>query len=279
MSLVIKEKEYTARFFTKKLGEDVTLDMMLIPGGTFQMGSPVDEIDRDSDESPQHPVTVPTFCMGKHPITQEQWRVVANLPAVSQELQLDPSNFKGDNRPVEQVSWFDAQEFCARLSILAKRDYRLPSEAEWEYACRAGTTTPFHFGKTITTNLANYDGTDDPDGKWSGSYGRGSKGIYRQETTAVDTFSPNVFGLYDMHGNVLEWCLDHHHSDYEEAPRDGSAWIDSNAERDAYRVLRGGSWFDNPHDCRSACRFYNGDPGNHDNSIGFRVVCNSARTP
>jgi formylglycine-generating enzyme required for sulfatase activity len=269
MSLVIKEKEYTARFFTEKLGEDVTLDMMLIPGGTFQMGSPVDEIDRNSDESPQHSVTVPTFCMGKYPITQEQYAAV---------LGNNPSRFKGNFRPVEQVSWFDAQEFCARLSILAKRDYRLPSEAEWEYACRAGTTTPFHFGKTITTDLANYDGTGDPDGKWSGSYGRGPKGIYRQETTAVDTFSPNVFGLYDMHGNVWEWCLDHYHSDYEGAPTDGSAWIDPNAERDAYRGLRGGSWFNNPQICRSACRINSNNPDNHNSNIGFRVVCEAART-
>jgi formylglycine-generating enzyme required for sulfatase activity len=281
MSLVIKKKAHTAKFFGEKLGEGVTLDMMLIPGGTFQMGSPADEIDRFSDESPQHWVTVPTFCMGKYPITQEQWRVVANLPAVNQELSPDPSNFKGDNRPVEQVSWFDAQEFCARLNIVAKRDYRLPSEAEWEYACRAETTSPFHFGKTITTDLANYDGTDDPDGEWSGFYGRGPKGIYRQETTAVDTFSPNVFGLYDMHGNVWEWCLDHYHSDYEGAPIDGSAWINPNAEQNAFRGLRGGSWNSNPHYCRSACRY---DYGNPDNlnwllNVGFRVVCEAARTP
>jgi formylglycine-generating enzyme required for sulfatase activity len=279
MSLVIRKKEHTARFFTEKLGEGIILDMMLIPGGTFQMGSPADEIDHLSDESPQHWVTVPTFCMGKYPITQEQWRVVANLPAVNQELQPDPSNFKGAFCPVEQVSWFDAQEFCARLNVVAKRDYRLPSEAEWEYACRAGTTTPFHFGKTITTDLANYDGTDDPDGKWSGSYGRGPKGIYRKETTPVDTFSPNVFGLYDMHGNVWEWCLDHYHSDYEGAPIDGSAWIDPNAERNAPRGLRGGSWSFDPRFCRSACRGNFVNPDDLNSRIGFRVVCEAARTP
>jgi formylglycine-generating enzyme required for sulfatase activity len=278
MPLVLKRKKHAVKFFVEKLSSQVNLEMMLIPAGTFLMGSPENEIGRSSDESPQHSVNVPSFCMGKYPVTQEQWRVVAGLAVIDQELNPDLSSFKGDHHPVEQVSWFDAQEFCARLSLLTKREYRLPSEAEWEYACRGETTTPFHFGKTITTDLANYDGTDDPDGKWSGSYDQGPKGIYRKETTPVETLPPNIFGLHDMHGNVLEWCLDHYHDNYKDAPTDGTAWIDSDADRDAYRMVRGGCWLNYPQFCRSAYRF-NYDPAFQDYDFGFRVVCEAARTP
>ncbi len=285
MPLVLKRKKHPVKFFNEKLsdsvagtsGDQVNLEMMLIPAGTFLMGSPADEIDRDSTESPQHLVNVPSFCMGKYPITQEQWRVVAGLKAIDQELHLNPAHFKGDNHPVEQVSWFDAQEFCARLSLFTKREYRLPSEAEWEYACRGKTTTPFHFGRTTTTDLANYDGTDDPDGKFSGSYGQGPKGIYRQETTPVEMFSPNVFGLHDMHGNIFEWCLDRYHGNYEGAPIDGSAWINSDADQSVPRILRGGCWYNSPRFCRSAYR-YNSNPDAHVNIIGFRVACEAVST-
>jgi formylglycine-generating enzyme required for sulfatase activity len=242
------------------------------------MGSPENEIDRRSNESPQHSVNVPSFCMGKYPITQKQWRVVAGSAVIDRTLNLDPSNFKGDNHPVEQVSWFDAQEFCARLSLLTKREYRLPSEAEWEYACRGETTTPFHFGKTITTDLANYKGTDNFNGKWSGSYDQGPKGICRKETTPVETFSPNIFGLHDMHGNVWEWCLDHYHNNYEGAPINGTAWIDSAVIQNTSKFVRGGCWDFNPQNCRSAYR-HNFNPGNRFNNVGFRVVCKVARTP
>ena len=122
------------------------------------MGSPEDERERYSNESPQHEVTVKSFFMGKYPVTQAQWKVVAALPQVNRKLNPDPSIFKGNDRPVETVSWYYAVEFCDRLSKLTGKSYRLPSEAEWEYACRAGTTTPFHFGKIITTDLANYNG-------------------------------------------------------------------------------------------------------------------------
>jgi formylglycine-generating enzyme required for sulfatase activity len=213
--------------------------------------------------------------MGKYPVTQAQWKIVASLPQVNRELKPDPSYFKGDNRPVESVSWYDAVEFCQRLSQRTNRTYRLPSEAEWEYACRAGTTTPFHFEETITTDLANYCGTDDKDFGWSGSYGRGPKGEYRVETTAVDHFGiANAFGLCDMHGNVWEWCLDHWHGNYEDAPDDGRAWLRD--DEDAPRVQRGGSWYYNPRNCRSASRdLKNPD---HDNyNIGFRVVCEFPR--
>ncbi|MFM6081165.1 MAG: formylglycine-generating enzyme family protein, partial [Dolichospermum sp.] len=141
---------------------------------------------------------------------------------------------------------------------------RLPSEAEWEYACRAGTTTPFHFGDTITTELANYNGNYN-------TYGDGPKGVYRGETTEVGSFKiANEFGLYDMHGNVWEWCQDDRHNNYKGAPTDGSAWISNNAKSD--KLLRGGSWYDNPDYCRSAYRSCN-DAGFDYSTLGFRVVC------
>ena len=269
--LIIKRRQAEAQCFIEQLSQQVSLKMMLIPAGIFMMGSPEDELDRYGNEGPQHEVRISSFFMGKYPITQVQWQVVAGLPQVNRELNPDPSYFKGENHPVESIRWFDAVECCARLSQLTGRDYRLPSEAEWEYACRAGTTTPFHFGETITTELANYRGTDDESMGWSGSYGQGPKGEYREKTTPVDQFGvANAFGLADMHGNVLEWCLDHWHSTYEGAPTDGSVW---NADgEDNTRVIRGGSWGDFPGDCRSASRSYN-DPGYDFNSFGFRVVC------
>ncbi|MGK7904104.1 MAG: formylglycine-generating enzyme family protein, partial [Hormoscilla sp.] len=174
----------------------------------------------------------------------------------------DPSYFKGANRPVEEVSWHDGVEFCARLSRETGRHYRLPSEAEWEYACRAGTTTPFHFGETITPDLANYDGNY--------TYGSGSKGVYREKTIDVGSFPPNAFNLYDMHGNVWEWCADPLHENYEGAPGDGSVW--ESGGDDSRRMLRGGSWYNYPRNCRSADRDCNA-PGGRDNYGGLRVVC------
>ena len=171
-------------------------------------------------------MTIQPFCLGKYAVTQAQWRAIAALPQINRELNPDPSGFKGDNRPVEWVSWLEAVECCDRLSRQTGRSYRLPSEAEWEYACRAGTTTPFHFGETMTTELANYCGEDrDIGGRlYKGAYGVGPQGAYRQETTAVGSFAvANAFGLFDMHGNVWEWCLDHWHENYQGAPTDGSA--------------------------------------------------------
>jgi formylglycine-generating enzyme required for sulfatase activity len=276
MRLNLIKRQARNQYYEDPLAEGILpLRMLLISDGTFLMGSPEDELDRSSSESPQHKVNVSSFFMGKYPVTQAQWRAVAALPQASQELDLDPSHFKGDKRPVEQVSWHDAVEFCARLSIFTNREYRLPTEAEWEYACRAGTTTPFHFGETITTDLANYDGTDDPDGNWSGSYSQGAKGEYREETTPVDHFEgANEYGLCDMHGNVWEWCQDHWHDNYEGAPIDGSACLTGN--EDESRVLRGGSWDFNPRDCRSAYRSYY-MPDYRTFNIGFRVVCSAPR--
>ena len=273
--IIIKRHQGEAQFFVEQLSHEVSIRMMLIPEGSFNMGSPEDEQERSASEGPVHRVNVSSFFMGKYPVTQAQWQVVASFPQVNRELKPDPSHFKGDNRPVESVSWYDAVEFCQRLSQYTHRTYRLPTEEEWEYACRAGTTTPFHFGETITTDLANYDGTDDKDGKWSGSYGRGPKGEYREETTPVDHFGiANAFGLSDMHGNVWEWCLDHLHSNYEEAPNDGSAWL-TDGESDP-RMIRGGSWSDYPSYCRSASGL-NNNPDNDENDIGFRVVCEFPR--
>jgi formylglycine-generating enzyme required for sulfatase activity len=253
--------------FVEDLGNGVILEMAAIPGGTFIMGSPPEELGHRDNESPQHQVTVQPFFMGKYQVTQAQWRFVAQLAQVNRELEQDPSNFKGDNRPVEQVSWYDAVEFCDRLSNHTKEQYRLPSEAEWEYTCRAGTTTPFYCGETISTDLANYDGNY--------TYGGGAKGVYRKETTEVGRFGvANNFGLYDMHGNVWEWCQDDWHNDYEGAPTDGSAWL-NNEEDNNGKLLRGGSWYYYPEPCRSASRNYD-LLDYYTYYIGFRVVCSGA---
>ena len=273
--LRIKRKPKQVQGFVEDLN-GVPLDMILIPSGSFLMGSPSDEDGNDQDESPQHRVTVPMFFMGRYPITQAQWEAVAAMPQIEKELHSNPSYYKGDKRPVENVSWHDAMEFCARLSIHTKRNYRLPTEAEWEYACRAGTITPFHFGETISTDLANYNGSDDE----YGAYGRG-------ETTDVNFFDvANDFGLSEMHGNVWEWCLDPWHDDYNGAPSDGRVWDEDNQQEDYYdhivknikqiltdgriHVSRGGSYLNNPRNCRSA---YRDNDYARDNYIGFRVVC------
>ncbi|NJP12609.1 MAG: formylglycine-generating enzyme family protein [Cyanobacteria bacterium CRU_2_1] len=270
-TFTIQRQRRQAQYFTEDLGSDIGLDMILVPAGSFLMGSPATEPERLDRESPQHPVTVPFFFMGRYPVTQQQWNAVEKLQS-QQKLTSNPSHFKGDDRPVESVSWHDAIRFCERLSAHSGREYRLPTEAEWEYACRAGTTTPFHVGETITTDLANYNGTD-PN---YGAYGRGSKGIYRSETTDVGSFPPNAFGFSDMHGNVWEWCLDHWHENYKNAPTDGSAWLTDN--NNAGRVIRGGSWNYDPRYCRSAYRLRS-NPDDRYDILGFRVVCVLPRTP
>jgi formylglycine-generating enzyme required for sulfatase activity/serine/threonine protein kinase len=258
-----------AEYFTHDLGDGVILEMVSIPGGTFMMGSPKTELERYDDEDPQHLVTVQPFFMGKYAVTQAQWKVVAALPSVNRDLDPDPSEFKGANKPVECVSWEDAMEFCARLSKKTGRNYRLPSEAEWEYACRAGTTTPFHFGETITTDLANYNGNY--------TYASAPKGVYRQQTTDVGSFPPNAFGLYDMHGNVWEWCADPWHKNYAGAPVDGSVWESGGNENRRYRVRRGGSWDFYPRFCRAASRV-GYEPEFWFDGFGFRAVVSLLRT-
>jgi formylglycine-generating enzyme required for sulfatase activity len=231
---------------TETLDKNVTLEMLPIPGGKFLMGSLKTEAERIDSKGPQHEVTIAPFYMSKYPITQAQWKTVAALPKVNRDLEPDPSFFKGAKRPVEKVSWWDAIEFCDRLSQKTGRPYRLPSEAEWEYACRAGTTTPFYFGETISTDQANYDG----------NYvcGAGKKGVYREKTTDVGSFPANAFELYDMHGNVWEWCADPWHENYEGAPIDGSLWELKSDKDNDLRLVRGGSWLNDPRGCRSAIR-------------------------
>jgi formylglycine-generating enzyme required for sulfatase activity len=253
---------------SNETGEDIGLDLIAIPGSSFSMGAPESEPESQDDERPQHEVTIGSFYLSRYPITQAQWRVVAGYDPIGKELNPDPSIFKGNNRPVENVSWLDAQEFCQRLSAKTGKDYRLPSEAQWEYACRAGTETPFHFGETITTALANYDGNY--------TYNDGRKGEYRGETSDVGSFPGNDWGLHDMHGNVWEWCEDDYNDNYQDAPRDGSVWISN--DRNTSKILRGGSWLTAPRSCRSASRGY-GAPHGYFSDIGFRVVRAVPRTP
>jgi formylglycine-generating enzyme required for sulfatase activity len=265
----VRRQQQQAQRYIERLGNSVFLTLVAIPGGSFVMGSPSGEQGRQSREGPQHDVQVPAFLMGRYPVTQEQWRAVAAMPMQSRELNLDPSRFKGDNRPVERVSWYDAVEFCSRLSVHTGRQYRLPSEAEWEYACRAGTTTPFHFGGTLSPEVANYSS--------SSAYANGPTGNSPGETTPVDRYGvANGFGLCDMHGNVWEWCLDHYHSSYEGAPSDGSAWINAETEKDKSRILRGGSWILTPRDCRSAFRIHDTPRASY-YYVGFRVMCVAPR--
>ena len=260
----INKESKQSQYFSQDLDNDITLEMVAIPEGTFLMGSPQDEKDSYYDERPQHEVNVPTFFMGKYPITQTQWRAIAATAKIDIDLETNPSEFKGDELPVESVNWYQATEFCKRLSRETKREYRLPSEAEWEYACRAGTTTPFYFGETITGELANYNTNK--------TYVE----EYRNETTPVGQFPPNAFGLYDMYGNVWEWCADTWHDNYDGAPTDGSAWIENGDDNRS--PLRGGAWYTFPYRCRSAHR--NIDARRYSRSFlyGFRVVCSAERT-
>jgi formylglycine-generating enzyme required for sulfatase activity len=276
---VTKQEQLSISYQQIDLGQGVTLDMVLIPGGIFLRGSPEQELGRAMEEGPQQEVIIPVFWMGKYPITQAQWKAVAAMGKIAQDLNPNPSYQQGDHLPVENISWYDAMEFCARLSAHTDQEYTLPSEAQWEYACRAGTTTPFHFGETITTDLANYQGTDwQYEGNtYRGFYGQGPRGTFREETTDVGRFPPNAFGLYDMHGTVWEWCLDHWHHTYDGwfrillAPSDGTAWVDREAEASQARIIRGGSWFNDPRLCRCAYRTFYNSVSRYDCN-GFRVV-------
>jgi formylglycine-generating enzyme required for sulfatase activity len=227
---ILKKPSLTVQRFMEDLGNGVQLAMIEIPAGEFLMGAPSSEEDSSDDERPQRLIRVPRFYLGQSLITQVQWQALMGE---------NPAYFKGDNNlPVEQVSWLDAMEFCTKLSNKTGRDYRLPSEAEWEYACRAGSTTPFAFGGTITPEIVNYDGNS--------PYSKAAKGHYREQTTLAGQFPANSFGLYDMHGNLWEWCLDEWISNYSDASVNSSAIgnIDSR-NGDKLRVVRGGSWLVN----------------------------------
>jgi formylglycine-generating enzyme required for sulfatase activity len=247
---IVARQIHRARQVTQDLGHGVALELVAIPAGTFRMGSPPGQ--GYDDEHPQHSVRLAAFFIGKYPITQEQWGAVMDWTP--------PYRCQGAKRPADRVSWDAAQAFCQQLSKKAGRVYRLPSEAEWEYACRAGTSGAFHFGPTITTDLANYVGEH--------TFLSEPKGLYRHETTPVGRFPANAFGVCDMHGNVWEWCADAWHEDYVGAPADGGAWERGGASQ---RVLRGGGWHDPPDLCRSAARL-KFEPADAEDFVGFRVV-------
>ncbi|MGJ3248299.1 MAG: formylglycine-generating enzyme family protein [Elainellaceae cyanobacterium] len=280
----IQRQRQHAQYFAENLGNGVTLEMVQIPSGTFWMGqtdAEKQELIRQAGEEkyqtyfarelPRHQVNVSPFFMGKFPVTQAQYEAVMGTNPATQY----GGDFVAPDKPVVGVSWQDAIAFCERLSQQTGTEYRLPSEAEWEYACRAGTQTPFHFGETITTELANYRGTDfEYEGiTYLGNYGSGPKGIFREALTSIGSFPANAFGLFDMHGNVWEWCLDHWHENYQDAPTNGSVWIEGGNE--ASRMQRGGSWGNLPEGCRSAFRYLL-HPDDRDSLLGFRVVCVSA---
>ena len=262
---LISRRSLQAESYTEDLGGGVGLEMVLIPAGTFQMGAPDNEKGWGA-ESPPHTVTVAEFYMGKFEVTQAEWRAVSGLLMIDRGLGQEPSYFKGDDLPVEQVSWSDAVEFCKRLSKKTGREYRLPSEAEWEYAARAGTHGAFAFGETITPDVVNYNGEY--------PYAGAAQGINRKRTVAVGSLSvANAFGLFDMHGNVEEWCMDNWHDSYDGAPADGSSWTSGGDPE--YQVLRGGSWYNSAEYCRSTQRNWLGTDYKF-SGVGFRVVTSGA---
>lgn len=272
---VIERKPGQARGLVEDLGGGAKIEMIELAGGEFWMGSTdaeaqtaFNEVKRYfkgtqqkwyTAETPRHRVAVSSFLMGKHPVTQAQWmEVMGNLPEI-------PDNLRGDEHPVVMVSWEEADAFCQELSRRTKRKYRLPTEAEWEYACRAGTTSPFAFGQNINPEIVNYAG--------SHPYGSAPKGIYRQKTVPVGSLGvANAFGLCDMHGNVWEWCSDWYDSGYyEECRKQGVAIDPQGPGAGSFRVLRGGGWSSSAVYCRSAFRHYVA-PGNRYGSVGFRLV-------
>ena len=255
----VTQTDRQARSYLEDLGKGVAIEMIAIPGGEFLMGTASAEYP---DEGPPHTVKIRPFYLSRHEVTQAQWRAVAALPRVARALDPDPSAFKGDDLPVEQVSWLDAMEFCERLSRKTRHVYHLPSEAEWEYAARAGTTTHFAFGDALAPTLASYDATV--------PFAGGARGPAPTSTSKVGSFGvANAFGLSDMHGNVSEWCLGEYHASYEGAPGDNRPWM-AGGDTDRH-VLRGGSWDDLAVDCRSANRYSYPREGRRQ-TIGFRLA-------
>ncbi|MBF0445201.1 MAG: formylglycine-generating enzyme family protein [Magnetococcales bacterium] len=237
--------------------EKVTQRLRWIPSGSFLMGSPDNEPGRSEYEGPQHEVTFQYgFWLFDTACTQELWQVVMGD---------NPSGFKDSpKQPVENVSWHAVRDFIAKINLLIPGlQLTLPSESQWEYACRAGTTTPFSFGENITAEQVNYDGNV--------PYADGLKGECRNKTVAVATLPANGWGLYEMHGNVWEWCEDEWHDSYKGATIDGQAWISSEPDDlpGAKRVIRGGSWFYVARSVRGACR-YRDPPDFRSGYLGFR---------
>lgn len=256
---IITRVPQQAAAYSENLGPGNRIEMVQINPGVFEMGSMPNEPYYEKVEGPRHQVQVSGLFISRFEVTQQQWESVATLPRISVDLPLKPSAFPGPDRPVEGITWVQAKEFCARLSRKTRRLYRLPTEAEWEFACRAGTTTPFCFGKTINSALANYQATK--------PYAHEGKGQYRRETIPVGKLgAANYFGLMDVHGNVSEWCEDRF-GPYSEA----FIMDPTGAKSGNDRVVRGGSWRSYPWQCRSASRV-----GFHKdykrNDIGFRVV-------
>lgn len=234
------------------IGSGVHVMLVWIPPGEFVMGSPESEEGRYDRESPQTTVIHSKgFWMSDTPITQAQYSVLMNR---------NPSNSRGLSYPVEGVNFDDALEFCSVFSSHANVFATLPTEAQWEYAARAGTTTPFHFGETIHSSEANFHAVF--------PYGESEKGIFRGSPSSVRVFPPNDFGLYDMHGNVHEWCLDH----YREYPGGEQVdWFQHIPNSDGTRVIRGGSWQSRPEFIRSAARLFSPEFARSE-SLGFRIV-------
>lgn len=261
----VLRRQHQAKYFSQEVNSDSTIDMVRIPDSRYMMGGPKYELKRGNYETPVHTVAVESAFISKTLITQRQWRKVSALPKIRRDLKSNPSYFKGDDRPVESVSWLDASEFCDRLSKLSGKTYSVPSEALWESACRANTTTPFSFGSTVTSEHANYSNAH--------SYASEDTGLPLRETTDVERFLPNAYGLYDMHGNVWEWCSDTWHETYRGAPKIARSW--SNGGDSRRRVVRGGSWADEPSKLRSASR--SGYASTSLNRIiGFRVSVENA---
>ena len=238
-------------------GKSIGLEMVYIPTGKFYIGSPTSEIGHSTEESPRQIINIRSFFISRFPITQRQWKVL---------MDNNPAIFIGNSdRPVESVSWDDVQSFCQKLSDRTHKPYRLPSESEWEYACRAGTITPFCFGETIAPNLGNYNAAI--------PYKYAPAGISNTSTTEVGSYPANAFGLHDMHGNLWEWCEDVWHDDYDLLPIDGTAHTQGGDR--SCRVVRGGSWRDPADYCRSAKRSKNAT-NQGDRSTGFRIAVSLA---
>ncbi|MGE3989250.1 formylglycine-generating enzyme family protein [Pseudorhodoplanes sp.] len=234
--------------------------MVTIPAGSFTMGSPASEKGRGSEEGPPRRVTFARpFAAGKFAITFDEWDACVADGGCNGYRPKD-ENWGRGKQPVINVNWDDARAYVAWLSRRTGKSYRLLTEAEWEYAARAGTTTPFSFGASVSTDQANYNGDY--------TYGAGRKGVFRQRTVPVDSFQPNSFGLYQVHGNVWEWTEDCRNENYSGVPTDGSAWTRGDCTR---RVMRGGSWVNNPMALRSAIRV-SGDTSHRFSDFGFRVA-------